>query len=258
MEITLTRLLEGKPTIIKGKEYLATKEYVNPFIEEMSKYTDKFIVHVQEPDQLLINNENNDTTFNRVWIQAIMPESCKINGMNEVYNLVYGLDLRNPIYKVYRSYLCGNNPCVFNPNWIIIGELKPNEKIPDYSIKNLMEMENNVDLISKKMQNTFLDDNDRHKLLGEMIEKSMLYEHTHVGGKVKLSSAMVVKAFENVYMNSSSNTYKKESEECSVWNYYSAFTELVKDASTKDIINNFEKTILCGQLFENILNNASN
>lgn len=66
MEITLTRLLEGKPTIIKGKEYLATKEYVNPFIEEMSKYTDKFIVHVQEPDQLLINNENNDTTFNRV------------------------------------------------------------------------------------------------------------------------------------------------------------------------------------------------
>lgn len=258
MEITLTRLLEGKPTIIKGKEYLATKEYVNPFIEEMSKYTDKFIVHVQEPDQLLINNENNDTTFNRVWIQAIMPESCKINGMNEVYNLVYGLDLRNPIYKVYRSYLYGNNPCVFNPNWIIIGELKPNEKIPDYSIKNLMEMENNVDLISKKMQNTFLDDNDRHKLLGEMIEKSMLCEHIHIGGKVKLSSTMVVKAFENVYMNSSSNTYKKESEECSVWNYYSAFTELVKDASTKDIINNFEKTILCGQLFENILNNASN
>lgn len=66
MEITLSRLLEGKPTIIKGKEYLATKEYVNPFIDEMSKYTDKFIVHVQEPDQLLINDDNNDTTFNRV------------------------------------------------------------------------------------------------------------------------------------------------------------------------------------------------
>ena len=114
MEITLSRLLEGKATIIKGKEYLATKEYVQPFIDKMSKYTDKFIVHVQEPDQLLINNENDDTTYNRVWIQAVMPDKCNINGMTEVYNLVYGLDLRNPIYKVYRSYLHGNNPCVFN------------------------------------------------------------------------------------------------------------------------------------------------
>lgn len=66
MEITLSRLLEGKATIIKGKEYLATKEYVDPFIEEMSKYTDKFIIQVQEPDQLLLDSENNDTTFNRV------------------------------------------------------------------------------------------------------------------------------------------------------------------------------------------------
>lgn len=59
-------MLEGKATIIKGREYLATKEYVQPFIDKMSKYTNKFIVHVQEPDQLLINNENNDTTYNRV------------------------------------------------------------------------------------------------------------------------------------------------------------------------------------------------
>lgn len=66
MEITLSRLLEGKATIIKGKEYLATSEYVQPFIDEMLKYTDKFIVRVQEPSQLLINSENNDTTFNRV------------------------------------------------------------------------------------------------------------------------------------------------------------------------------------------------
>lgn len=119
-------------------------------------------------------------------------------------------------------------------------------------------MSNDVDLTSKKMQNTFLDDNNKHALLGEMIEKSMLYEYIHIGGKVKISSAMVVKAFENVYMNSSSNTYKKETEEGTVWNYYTAFTELVKDASTKDIINNFEKTILCGLLFSNTLENESN
>lgn len=36
--------------------------------------------------------------------------------MDEVYNFVYGLDLRTPIYKVYRSYVYGNNPCVFDNN----------------------------------------------------------------------------------------------------------------------------------------------
>ena len=51
------------------------------------------------------------------------------------------------------------------------------------------------------MQNTFLDDNNRHHLLGELIEKSMLYEHVHIGGKVKLSTSMVIK-----YVNFSVNT----------------------------------------------------
>ena len=35
MEITKTLLLNGKPTLIKDKEYLATKEYVEPFLKEM-------------------------------------------------------------------------------------------------------------------------------------------------------------------------------------------------------------------------------
>ena len=44
MEITLQKLLEGKATIIKGKEYLSTKEYVQKFVDEMSKFTNKFIL----------------------------------------------------------------------------------------------------------------------------------------------------------------------------------------------------------------------
>ena len=60
MEITLSKLLEGKPTIIKGKEYLATKEYVQTFIDTMSKFTDKFIVNVQEPSQIILTNDSRD------------------------------------------------------------------------------------------------------------------------------------------------------------------------------------------------------
>ena len=66
MEITLSALLKGKTTIIREKEYFATKEYIQPFIDEMSKFTKDFIVNVQLPDQVTISNNNKDLTYNRV------------------------------------------------------------------------------------------------------------------------------------------------------------------------------------------------
>ena len=66
MEITLSALLEGKPTIIREKEYFATKDYIQPFIDEMSKFTKDFVVNVQLPDQVTISNDSRDVTYNRV------------------------------------------------------------------------------------------------------------------------------------------------------------------------------------------------
>ena len=66
MEITLNALLEGKPTIIREKEYFATKEYVQPFIDEMSKFKKDFIINVQLPGQITISNDNKDLTYNKV------------------------------------------------------------------------------------------------------------------------------------------------------------------------------------------------
>lgn len=66
MEITIDKLLQGKPTIIKEKSYLPTADYVNPFFDQMSKFTDKFIVNVQTPDQITVTNNEEDLTFNRV------------------------------------------------------------------------------------------------------------------------------------------------------------------------------------------------
>lgn len=247
MEITLQRLLEGKPTIIKGQEYKATKEYVEPFINEMSKYTDKFIINVIEPSQIILSSNDMDTTYNRVWIQAIMPDSHDICGLHEIYHFVYGFDVRTPVYKVFRSY----GPCVFNTEWLTVNKLEA--ELPSYSIKTLMEYTNDIESKVNKMKSTFLDSNDRHRLLGELIEKSMLYTYQHVGGKVKLSPATVIKAFENVYMDSSSDFYIKETEECSVWNYYSAFIDLIKDDTKKDLMSFFEKNFLVGLLFNKLI-----
>ena len=103
MEITINQLLEGKPTIIKGKEFKATKDYVNPFLDKISKFTDNFIVEVQQPDQIIVTDDKS-TTYNKVWIQAIMPSKDDIKSCSETINFVYALDSRIPVYKIFRSY----------------------------------------------------------------------------------------------------------------------------------------------------------
>ena len=253
MEIDKNLLLEGKSTIIKNKNYLSTKEYVEPFFDEMSKFTDNFIIRVQTPNQMTLSGEDKDITFNRVWIQALMPEDHAIDNHRECYHLVYGLDVKKPVYKIARGYvnMACTNLCIFNPQFLSVYELEP-EKSFVYSIQNLMSMTSDFEFKLKKMKNTFLssDVDDRQKLLGSMIEKSLLYEWNNQAGKVKLSPATVVKAYENVYVNTDSPYYVKESEECSVFNYYNAFTELIKDANKKDLMTGYEKTLLVGQLFD--------
>ena len=253
MEIDRNLLLEGKSTIIKNKNYLSTKEYVEPFFAEMSKYTNDFIIRVQTPNQMTLSGENKDITFNRVWIQALMPEDHAIDNHRECYHLIYGLDVKKPVYKVARGYvnMACTNLCIFNPQWLSVQELEP-EKSFVYSISNLMKMTSDFESRIKKMKNTFLSSEieDRQKLLGSMVEKSLLYEYSNQAGKVKLSPAMVVKAYENVYINTDSPYYVKDTEECSVFNYYNAFTELIKDATKKDLMTGYEKTLLVGQLFD--------
>ena len=79
-----------------------------------------------------------------------------------------------------------------------------------------MEYTNDVIPIVKKMKSVFLDSDKRHSFLGELIEKSMLYEYNNIGGKTKLSPSLVIKAYESVYMDSSSNFYVGDTEETSV------------------------------------------
>lgn len=116
MEITKEALLFGKPTIIKDREYLATKDYVDEFVTQMSKFTDKFTVHVQLPNQLTVSNSQKDIVYNRVLVQAIMPQKCDIDDYHETYNLSYALDCQNPVYKLYRAYINkdSQNLCTFD------------------------------------------------------------------------------------------------------------------------------------------------
>ena len=62
------------------------------------------------------DKEGEDITYNRVLVQAIMP--TQIDEYNEIYTLAYSLDIRRPIYKVYKAMFNNttNSIIAFDPN----------------------------------------------------------------------------------------------------------------------------------------------
>ena len=88
----------------------------------------------------------------------------------------------------------------------------------------------------------------RQQQLGELIEDSMVFEINNKGGKVKIAPQMVLKAYQNVYMDSSSRNYVEDSEECTKLNYLDAFSSLITE-DEKDIVNRFEKNLLVYNMF---------
>lgn len=254
MEITIDLLLKGKSTIIKDKKFLSTSEYVKPFLDEMKKFTNNFIVNVVLPDQLTVTNKSEDLTFNKVWIQAIMPEKCRIGDYDEVYNLVYALDVKTPIYKLFRSYIHKESKAmlVTDWNWITSKELKPKEAL-NYSIKSLMEYTNNFALVVNKMSNTWINVDLKSKQfrLGEMINKVLTEEFKTISGKIKVSPNHILKAYESLHIDVTSKHYI-DSKIPNLLTYIEPFIETL--SFDKDIVNRFEKTMLIFNLFYNASN----
>lgn len=171
-----------------------------------------------------------------------MPEKYDKFGFAETYNFVYGLDVKQPIYKIFKAYKDRktNNLFVFDSRWLNVCELKPNEKINNFDkqIINLMEMVDDSEIRFKKMKNENLlkDTETRQQKLGDFIERCVLYEYNTKAGKTKLSPAMVIKAYEMVFMNSGSKKYIPETKECSLFDMYDAFSTLITE-DEKDILS---------------------
>lgn len=77
--ITIEELLKGNATLIKNKEYFSTKVYIEPFLEKMSKFTDDFRIEVRKADQLSTQNNKEDIIYNRVLVQAVLPEKYNVD-----------------------------------------------------------------------------------------------------------------------------------------------------------------------------------
>jgi hypothetical protein len=113
-----------------------------------------------------------------------------------------------------------------------------------------LELTDDSEIIFDKLEKSRLSPKvkDRQQKLGELIEDSMTFEINNKGGKIKIAPAMVLKAFQNVYMDSSSRNYVSDQEECTRLNYLDAFSSLITE-DDKDIVNRFEKNLLVYQMF---------
>ena len=252
MEIDLNTLLQGKATIIKKKEYLPTEAYVTPFLERMSKYTNDFRIQARLPDQISITKKEDlnleDTVFNRVWIQAVLPNEFSFNNHQEVIGMVYGLDTRKPIVKIYRGALnmACLNLCVFNPSFLEVHELEPESPINFRGLQSLMEQVSDIKSWLDRLSETFItyEENVINENLGLWVRNALSTSFDNGYGKVKLSASTAVDAYKLLYEKEDSPYFIKPGEATSMFNVYNAFTELISNTDTRDIMNKAEKTLL--------------
>lgn len=257
MELTIDELLRGKGTLIKGKEYLSTEAYVTPFLERMSKFTTDFRVQAKLPDQISITKKEDlnleDTVFNRVWVQAVLPDEYAFDNHKEVIGMVYGLDTRKPVAKIYRGALnmACLNLCVFNPSFLNVQEIEPERAINFKSLQSLMEQTSDIKMWLDQLNNTEVPYNEEliNENLGLWVRNALNNSYDTGYGKVKLATSTAIDAYKLLYEKKESPYFVKEGETTNMFNVYNAFTELItndgtKDGGAKDILNKCEKTLL--------------
>lgn len=245
----MSELLRGKPTIIKNKEFFQTKTYVEPFIEKMSALTSDFRIQVKAPDQMTMSGEQQDLTYNRVWIQAVLPPAHTIDGHDEVIGFLYGIDVKRPVAKIYRGYLnqACTNLCVFNPQWMNVQEMIPGDPLNYNSVKHLLEQSSDFELRIKKLKQMELDREHQLLYLGQWVDYSLRQHEDYGFGKVKIAVSTPVDAYKQLFIDQDSPYYVPEGINPNMFDVYNSFSQIVTD-DKKDIMNKFEKTILINRL----------
>lgn len=249
--ITINELLRGKATIIKNKEFFPTKNYVEPFLEKMSKITNDFRIQVKLPDQITTTKKEEDITYNRVLIQAVLPEDYCIDNHDEVIGFLYGIDVKKPIVKIYRGYL--NRACtnlsVFDPQWINVQEMIAGDPLNYSPVKNLMEMTNDFKITLNKLKSDFIDRNMRKQYLGEWVDYSLRESQDYGFGKVKIAVSTPIDAYKSLFIDADSDYYIPEGVDPSLYDIHSAFTQIITD-DKRDLLNKFEKTMIINRLLK--------
>lgn len=254
MELNVEQLLQGKATRIKDKEFYTTKAYVEPFLDRMSKYTDEFIINVKPADQISLtpSGEVNfeDIVYNRVWIQAVLPDEYAYDNHKRVMSMLYALDTRKPVVKMYTGALnmACLNLCVFNPDALNVAELEPQSAINFSPINLLMGMTDTIKVTLEKLSKRTYLRNDMFEELGMWVDRCITAKFNSGFGTVKIAESAPIDVYKDLFYDDKSDYYV-QGEEVDGFTVYNAFTDLITQ-DKKDLVNKFEKTLLVKQIMD--------
>lgn len=249
MEITLDEALKGKSTIIKGKEYLSAEAYLTPFLERMSKYTNDFRIQVKTPNQMSLTEGTEDIIYNRLNIEAILPNEYAYEGHKQVVGFVYALDTRKPIVKEYTGAIRSAclNLCVFNPSALSVQPLDPEQSIDYKFLDNCMSMTETIGVNLKRYTDIFLTKEECLDRLGYWVDNCITDSVSYKMGKVKLSESTPIEAYKNIFINNKSDYYTDKGV-VNGFDLYNSFTDIVCNGRSSDLVNRFEKVLLVSRI----------
>ena len=255
MEISLNELLAGRATRIKNREYFPTAGYVEPFLNRVQKITSEFRVQVQLPNQITYTADGNinteDITYNRVLIEAILPDKYKFNDdpHRAVLGMVYGIDVRKPVVKFFKGQerMSCTNLCVFNPQLLACQDLESETPVDFKPLDRIIEQTDDTAVWMKKIIETEFDCGVQNvnESLGRWIRNCINYNFDNHYGKVKLAVSTPVDAYKSLFEKEDSEYFTDiDSGSISMYQVYNAFTQVLTDGMKKDPFNVFEKTLL--------------
>ena len=244
MKISIEDLLKGKATIIKDREYLPTKSYVEPFLERMSKFTDDFRVEVRLPDQITKLDSTEDITYNRVWIQGVLPDEFAFDNHKRVISMLYALDTRKPLVKFYTGALnmACLNLCVFNPEMLSVSELEPESAINYSFLRNAMSITEDIGVTLKKLSEMEFKRDDIFADLGHWVDNCINAKINNGFGNIKLTESAPIDVYKDLFYDEKSKYYTTD-DRVDGFTVYNAFTDLITQ-DKRDLVNKFEKTLL--------------
>jgi len=257
VDINIEELLEGKPTIIGKKAYFKTSDYVQPFFDRLKPFTDDFRIHVQTPEQITLSQNGElvttDTTYNRIYIEAVMPNSEYYDNHDKVIGMVMGIDVRRPVVKFYSGALNSacTNLCIFNPSHLAIQSLDPETPIDFKPLSEIITLEDDTKRILEELHNSVFENNplQREVLLGKWIDNAILMDWNNGFQPVKISTDNVISAYKSLFIDDNSEYYQVGNT-FNMYDVYNAFTQQITNMVTKsrDVFSIPEKTLLVSKI----------
>ena len=259
-EIQLNELLAGRATRIKNRDYFQTAAYVEPFLDRVQKLSKEIRVQVQLPTQITytangdINTE--DITYNRVLIEAILPDEYKFNDdpHRAVLGMVYGIDVRKPVVKFFKGQerMSCTNLCVFSPQLLSCQDLEPETQIDFKPLERIIEQTDDTATWLKKLIETEFDcsEHNVNESLGRWIRNCINYSFNNHYQPVKIACSTPIDAYKSLFEKEDDDYYIGLNGNTSMYQIYNAFTQVLTDGMKKDPFNIFEKTLLVRDILD--------